>query len=232
MLNKEEIKQIFLAHGFKIKAGESDLKNYVYDAAHALLKQQAARQNKKQHTQVGGSHYQKYQIEPKDFIIKNGLNWAAGNVIKYVVRYADKNGIEDLEKAKQNLDFLICELREKEAVTAPASNPLNQLTDKEATAAEQRQDVVGQNGNDGLHYENSEQFPEWVKSVVGTGYLPIYMKWLAVDASGCAHLFKTKPSNSRDYNCWASNDAYTPQLIAKIAIPHRLSWRDMIYLLD
>lgn len=175
MLTKEEIKQIFLAHGFKIKAGESDLKNYVYDAAHALLKQQAARQNKKRHTQVGGSHYQKYQIEPKDFIIKNGLSWAAGNVIKYVVRYADKNGIEDLEKAKQNLDFLICELREKEAVTAPASNPLNQLTDKEATAAEQRQDVVGQNGNDGLHYENSEQ----------KGDFPTHMKWLAVvDANG------------------------------------------------
>lgn len=234
MLSKEEIKQILLAHGFKIQAGESDLKNYVYDAAHALLKQQAARQNKKRHTQVGGSHYQKYQIEPKDFIIKNGLSWAAGNVIKYVVRYADKNGIEDLEKAKQNINFLICELQEKEAANAPPSNALNQLTDTEAEAAEQRQDVVGQNGNDGLHYEQSKidsQLPEWVKSAVGTGDFPTHMKWLAVDANGCAHLFKTKPSSSRDYNYWVSNDAHTPKLVAKIAIPHRLSWRDMIYLL-
>lgn len=174
MLSKEEIKQIFLAHGFKIQAGESDLKNYVYDAAHALLKQQAARQNKKRHIQ------------------------------------------------------------EKEAANAPPSNALNQLTGTEAEAAEQRQDVVGQNGNDGLHYEQSKidsQLPEWVKSVVGTGDFPTHMKWLAVDANGCAHLFKTKPSGSRDYNYWVSNDAHTPKLVAKIAIPHRLSWRDMIYLL-
>ena len=30
-----------------------------------------------------------------------------GNVIKYVTRYKDKNGIEDLEKAKEYIDRLI-----------------------------------------------------------------------------------------------------------------------------
>ena len=30
-----------------------------------------------------------------------------GNIIKYVTRYADKNGIEDLKKAKVYLDRLI-----------------------------------------------------------------------------------------------------------------------------
>lgn len=37
-LSKSQIREIFLANGFTIKEGESDLKQYVYDAATALLK--------------------------------------------------------------------------------------------------------------------------------------------------------------------------------------------------
>ena len=48
--------------------------------------------------QIGGSHYKKYVISPWTFIRKNLLNPFQANVIRYVVRYEDKNGIEDLEK--------------------------------------------------------------------------------------------------------------------------------------
>ena len=48
--------------------------------------------------QEGGNHYQKHKIQPYTFITANDLNFFQGNVIKYVVRYKDKNGIEDLKK--------------------------------------------------------------------------------------------------------------------------------------
>ena len=55
-------------------------------------------------------HYTRFAIEPIYFIMENELPFAIGNVIKYVCRYADKNGIEDLQKAKQYIDFMINEI--------------------------------------------------------------------------------------------------------------------------
>jgi len=40
-------------------------------------------------------------------LIQNEFNFCEGNVIKYISRYKRKNGIEDLKKAKQYIDFLI-----------------------------------------------------------------------------------------------------------------------------
>lgn len=57
--------------------------------------------------QVGGSHYQKYKIQPIDFITQNELPFCEANVIKYVLRHADKNGKQDLEKAKHYIDLII-----------------------------------------------------------------------------------------------------------------------------
>ena len=58
-------------------------------------------------TQVGGNHYAKYAIQPTEYIIKNKLNFCEGNVIKYVSRWRDKGGVEDLKKAKHYIDMLI-----------------------------------------------------------------------------------------------------------------------------
>lgn len=58
-------------------------------------------------TQIGGDHYKKMPIQPLEFIIKNGLNFCQGSVIKYVTRYKDKNGIEDLKKARHYIDVMI-----------------------------------------------------------------------------------------------------------------------------
>ena len=58
-------------------------------------------------TQVGGNHYSKMKIQPIDFITENGLGYIEGNIIKYVCRYKDKNGLEDLEKAQHYLQMLI-----------------------------------------------------------------------------------------------------------------------------
>lgn len=57
--------------------------------------------------QVDGSHYKDCAIQPIEFIHLNELSFIQGNIIKYVVRYKDKNGIKDLEKAKHYIEILI-----------------------------------------------------------------------------------------------------------------------------
>ena len=48
-----------------------------------------------------------FQIEPLDYILKNGLDFLEGNIIKYISRYDMKGGVKDLNKAKFYLDKLI-----------------------------------------------------------------------------------------------------------------------------
>ncbi len=62
--------------------------------------------------QIGGEHYRGKDIQPWDAIHAWGLGFFSGNVIKYVARHREKNGIEDLKKARHYLDKLI-ELMEK-----------------------------------------------------------------------------------------------------------------------
>ncbi len=57
--------------------------------------------------QIGGGHYKKYTIQPVEFITKNKLGFLEGCVIKRICRYEDKNGREDLEKIKHEIDLLI-----------------------------------------------------------------------------------------------------------------------------
>lgn len=57
--------------------------------------------------QHGGDHYKNMPIQPVEFIHKNGVPFIEGCVIKYVVRWRNKNGIEDLKKAKHFLELLI-----------------------------------------------------------------------------------------------------------------------------
>ncbi len=52
-------------------------------------------------------HYEQYTIQPIEFIGANNLDFFQGNIIKYVMRYKAKNGLEDLKKARHYLDMLI-----------------------------------------------------------------------------------------------------------------------------
>ena len=65
-----------------------------------------------QDTQIGGSHYQHYLIQPYEFISKNELTFFQGNVVKYVLRYPYKNGIEDLQKIKHYCDLEIKKMQD------------------------------------------------------------------------------------------------------------------------
>jgi len=68
---------------------------------------------------AGREYYKRFKIEPIDFIVANELDFIEGNVIKYICRYKYKNmdTLEDLRKAKQNVEWLIEREEKKTAVT-------------------------------------------------------------------------------------------------------------------
>jgi len=58
---------------------------------------------------INPGHYTKMNISPLEYIKENDLGWNVGNIIKYVSRYKNKNGIEDLKKAQWYLEDLIAD---------------------------------------------------------------------------------------------------------------------------
>jgi hypothetical protein len=62
--------------------------------------------------QVGGNHYAKHAIQPWDalecWLGADGFEaYLAGSAVKYIARYKDKNGVEDLRKAAHYIERLI-----------------------------------------------------------------------------------------------------------------------------
>lgn len=62
--------------------------------------------------QIGGDHYQKYEHQPiavmaERMTSEQWVGYLNGNIIKYILRWQDKNGVEDLKKASWYLDELI-----------------------------------------------------------------------------------------------------------------------------
>ena len=57
--------------------------------------------------QEGGVHYKVFKIQPIEFIHANGIPYMEANVIKYVCRHREKNGLQDLAKAIHYLEMLI-----------------------------------------------------------------------------------------------------------------------------
>ena len=52
-------------------------------------------------------HYSTWKIAPIHFIVEHAIPYAEGNVIKYVMRWRYKNGLEDLHKAQEYIKILI-----------------------------------------------------------------------------------------------------------------------------
>lgn len=79
--------------------------------------------NKPSDNQVGGKHYTNMPIEPVEFCMRNGLDFCQASIIKYVCRFREKNGIEDLNKAKHYIDILInseySDIKDKDTLFEP-----------------------------------------------------------------------------------------------------------------
>jgi hypothetical protein len=58
-------------------------------------------------TQVGGSHYKEFAIQPVEFCYVNNIPYLEATAIKYLCRWRLKGGVQDLEKAKHFIDLLI-----------------------------------------------------------------------------------------------------------------------------
>lgn len=56
--------------------------------------------------QVGGDHYKNLPIEPIEYIYKNNLGYCEANVVKYITRYANKGGVQDLDKVIHYVELL------------------------------------------------------------------------------------------------------------------------------
>jgi hypothetical protein len=57
-------------------------------------------------TNIRPSYYAKYKIDPWTFCIENNVNLPVGSVIKYIMRFQEKNGEEDLNKAIKCIEMM------------------------------------------------------------------------------------------------------------------------------
>lgn len=73
-------------------------------------------------TQVGGDHYKGMKIQPIQFIMANCLGFIEGNIIKYICRWKQKGGLQDLYKVRHYIDLLIEEMDTNEHRLRRAGN--------------------------------------------------------------------------------------------------------------
>lgn len=67
--------------------------------------------------QYGGDHYKKYgALQPWDVVLAWDLGYLEGTALKYIARWQDKGGIQDIKKAIHFLEKLI---EVEEAKTEP-----------------------------------------------------------------------------------------------------------------
>lgn len=96
--------------------------------------------------QVGGLHYQDSGMQPVEYIVQADLNFNQGNVVKYISRHLNKNGIEDIKKV---IHYALIE-----AYYSYSAIEFNHLVDwlreeiKNQNAVQQNFVVVGSNHNE------------------------------------------------------------------------------------
>jgi len=56
--------------------------------------------------QIGGDHYNT-PIQHWDFVIANGVPYMEAQIMKYLLRWRQKGGVQDLKKAQHFLDKLM-----------------------------------------------------------------------------------------------------------------------------
>lgn len=84
------------------------------DTLENLTRKQKADKNEELDMINSPAHYKLdgLDIESKDALksvlgTEGYVHWSCGNAMKYIFRWEKKNGLEDLKKARKNLDFAI-----------------------------------------------------------------------------------------------------------------------------
>lgn len=93
------------------------------------------------------SHYTRWAIQPLDFIARNNLDFLRGNIIKYILRFDAKDGLQDLEKARTYLERLI----EREKSKPDKGDNLNNMENENH----------GKSKGCYLHLQDARPFPRY-----------------------------------------------------------------------
>ena len=72
---------------------------------------------------INPDHYKNNSIQLEPFVLCSAFPFITGNVLKYVIRYKDKNGEEDLRKALRYLNMMDLE----DTFTTPKQDILLEL---------------------------------------------------------------------------------------------------------
>lgn len=105
--------------------------------------------------QVGDNHYKDLAIQPVEYIFKNNIGYIEGCVIKYVTRWQNKGGLQDLEKAKHFLELLI-ELQNQEAKDGMLELVQEELEKTKTSAETMRSEQICIEATDLLQYEHTK----------------------------------------------------------------------------
>lgn len=71
--------------------------------------------------QEGGKHYKGFVIQPVEFLLASGYDFCLASAVKYLSRWREKNGIEDLRKA---VHFIQLRVELIDRIATPKATPL------------------------------------------------------------------------------------------------------------
>ena len=95
-------------HGIKLTFNDQKLKqedmSIILNDYLRSVKKMTSKVWDKQH---GGSHYQKFKIQPSKFVVENELLFPEGCAIKYICRHRLKGKKEDILKAIHFLEMIL-----------------------------------------------------------------------------------------------------------------------------
>ncbi len=85
---------------------QTDIAPSVLDDAVQVVDDPVRAEDDPEQVQIGGDHYKKYKIQPMYFCHVNGIPKTEGDAICYTIRWRDKGGIADIDKAIHTLQLL------------------------------------------------------------------------------------------------------------------------------
>ena len=113
--------------------------------------------------QIGGTHYQKFKIQPSKFVIENELLYPEGCVIKYILRQKLKGKRQDLEKAIHFIEMIIERDYGEETQKSQVFKPKDFLEE-----AEKEKKELEESYQESKRQTEERKSTEWVKG---------YNKW-------------------------------------------------------
>jgi hypothetical protein len=160
--------------------------------------------------------------ELQDLISHRNLNAQDGEMFRAIYRKGRASHSDELRDARKVLFYAMAEVkrleklrgeRESESLRAASFEPASAIDDESPRAQ-----AIGQNGNDGLHYENA---PSWDDA-------PEWANWLAQDFDGEWCWFEFAPYVDTTGEAWDNAGKSKDVPRESWSISHNFSWRNTL----